>query len=145
MLKSNTLFYSFFTIILENVLRFLVAVSSKSPNACQGEKKPLKHMETSRKRCASSAVIPLCALRLDLSLLPPGNFSLNRGVLDVRILKQRLEKSLPIMNLIFFRQFSSDFNPSLVKCNLHDLCSVLEARFTRNLKCEDQRGTWAAV
>lgn len=42
---------------------------------------PLKHMETSRKRCASSAVIPLCALRLDLSLLPPGDCSLNRGVL----------------------------------------------------------------
>lgn len=95
MLKSNTLFYSFSTIILETVLRFLVAVSSKSPNAWLGEKKnPLKHMETSRKRCASSAVIPLCACRLELSLPPPGNFSLNRGVVDVRILKQRIEKEL---------------------------------------------------
>lgn len=67
--------------ILENVLRFLVAESIKSLKAWLGRGGPLKHMETSRKRCASSAVIPLCALRLDLSLLPPGDFSLNRGVL----------------------------------------------------------------
>lgn len=61
---------------------------------------PLKHMETSRKRCAPSAVIPLCALRLDLSL-PPGNFSLTkRSSLTLRTsgLKQRVKKSSPIRN-----------------------------------------------
>jgi hypothetical protein len=36
-------------------------------------------MEASRKRCAlSAAAIPLCALLLELNLLPPGNFPLKR-------------------------------------------------------------------
>lgn len=41
------------------------------------------------------------------------------------------------MNVIFFRQFGSDFNPSLVKY-LHDFCSVLEEHFTGNVKCKDE-------
>lgn len=37
---------------------------------------PPEHMETSRKRCASSAVIPLCACRRDLSSSSLGNLNL---------------------------------------------------------------------
>lgn len=43
---------------------------------------PPEHMETSRKRCASSAVIPLCAGRQDLSLSSLGNLSLAEVFFD---------------------------------------------------------------
>lgn len=60
-IRATHYFTLFSTIVLEKVLRFLVAESSKSSKAwLEGKKKtkpnknPLKHMETSRKRCALS-------------------------------------------------------------------------------------------
>lgn len=73
----------------------LVADNDKSLNAMLGARgaeretgrdggggNPPEHMETSRKRCASSAVIPLCAGRQDLSLSSLGDLSLTEVFFD---------------------------------------------------------------
>jgi len=47
-----------------------------------GRKTPPEHMETSRKRCALSAVIPLCACSRDPSSSSLGNLNLTEVFFD---------------------------------------------------------------